>query len=871
MQYAPNISLPAQMIPLARKNEKWRKGNVDRLHEIGKSQIRGKYHMYENYQIINGKFFMHHYMDDDGVRDMLYALQQDFNIPKHLRHYDIIGKVVRIMVGEYTKRPDIFRAQDLSDEASNNFMREKSRLLLRYVMEEINADIDKQLVEMGLDPNFDDFETQEEAEAYYQEIDARRKEMTPEAVQKYMLTDWMDAAEIWANNRLKANTHQKRRKERNRVEFADMLTVAECYRHFYLRGDDYGYETWNPPTVFSHTDEDTEWVQEGDYVGRIIYLSPGTVVDRYGRKMSDNDIRRLDSDNNNLVTGRPEGRTFVPEAYTIPYEGFEEKQRLKDLAGIDPDIPVIDDNEFSSSPFTLHNEGLIEVCEGYWKSFRKIGLLTYEEDDLQHQTWVDETFIVPDWIREVKADDIDFEPDLGNTIVWTYVPDVMSFVKICPKDKDTENIYIVERAPFQFKGDSKMYGSLLPVAGRVVNARNSKPMSIVDLMKPDQIGHNVSMNQAYEIMQREVGRFFLFDPAFLPNWKDWAGERGFEKVMTLARSLGAAPVDSAAATKKGGSFNNWQMIDLDESARLLSRIQIADHFEAKALSRVGFTPQRLGSTQASESATGIEIATTQSYASTESWFTMFSEYEQRCLTMELQLAQFVESTRGDGTVHYTQSDMSRGFIKFAGTDLLLAEMGVVIHDSQEVTRMLETARQMGLQNPNTGATMDDLWTLISSNSPAEIKNQLKASAQNIQQREAEKNQIAQQQIQADLQKHEQELAQDKEIALLEMDNELEKAYIQNFGYNQNNTLDGDANGVPDALEYDKLSQKASAEASKNSLAIRKQAHAEQESRAKAALDQAKLRMEEKKLQSAERIAKMNKNKYDAKAKAKKKK
>jgi hypothetical protein len=444
-------------------------------------------------------------------------------------------------------------------------------------------------------------------------------------------------------------------------------------------------------------------------------------------------------------------------------------------------------------------------------------------------------------------------------------------VKICPRDSQDENIYIVDRADFQFKGDSKVYGSQLAVCGRRVNGRNSKPMSIVDLMKPDQIGHNVAMNQCYEVMQREVGRFMLFDPNFIPLWKDWAGPRGFEKVMMLARSLGAAPVDSSAAAKKGASFANWQMIDLDESARMLSRIKIADFYEQKALSRVGFTPQRLGSTQTSESATGIETATNQSYTSTESWFTMFSEYEQRCLTMELQLAQFVESKYGDSYVHYTESDMSRAFIKFAGTDLLLAEMGVFVHNSQELVRMLETARQLGIQNPNTGATMDDLWTLISSNSPGEIKTQLKASAQKLQNQQAEKNQIEQQRIQADIQKHEKELAQEYELATLKMDNELEKAYIQNFGYNQNNTLDSDTNGVPDALEYDKLSQKASAEAGKNNLAIRKQAHLERESRTKNEIDKAKLRMEEKKLQSAERIAKMNKNKYDSKAKPKKKK
>jgi hypothetical protein len=35
-------------------------------------------------------------------------------------------------------------------------------------------------------------------------------------------------------------------------------------------------------------------------------------------------------------------------------------------------------------------------------------------------------------------------------------------------------------------------------------------------------------------------------------------------------------------------------VDLDESARMASRMKIAEFFESRALSQVGITPQRLG-------------------------------------------------------------------------------------------------------------------------------------------------------------------------------------------------------------------------------------------------------------------------------------
>src|SRR5690606_1698450 len=106
-----------------------------------------------------------------------------------------------------------------------------------------------------------------------------------------------------------------------------------------------------------------------------------------------------------------------------------------------------------------------------------------------------------------------------------------------------------------------------------------------------------------------------------------------------------APLDGSPSNTGNSNFAHFQMIDLDESSRMVSRMNIADYFERSALSQVGITPQRLGVVAASETATGIQQAQTQSYAQTESYFTRFADFERRCLQMSLDMAQYVQSNQ----------------------------------------------------------------------------------------------------------------------------------------------------------------------------------------------------------------------------------
>lgn len=790
---------------------------MDALEAIGRQQFYNNLRLVENYEMVKGRFIFSHYIDREDYGDMVSQLTREFELPSHLRHYDIISQVINTLSGEYQKRPDIFRAKAYDEYAQNNYLRAKTDMLLQYVQEELDTYINSKLLEEGLDPYKNDFVTDEQAQAYQGELEERRAALSPPEIQKYMDTKWMDAAEKWAEAQLAFDKQRFNLAEKEKIEFEDMLIADRCFRHFYLTANGYSQETWNPINTFFHKSPEVRYVENGDYAGRVFYLTIGEIINRYGHRMTQKQLEELEKYKKDAYKANPNytvNYAGLQPGTIVPYENYPEQKMVQDLLGYNPNVPQNIDihilEALGDSNLNLNLYGLFQVTEGYWMSQRKIGKFTYADPETgeSNTVLVDETFNLPD-VEELQTSFMELGmEDRPGTVVWSWINQVWTGIKISNQYSNLEDAIYLDLRPadFQFKGDINLYGAKLPVCGQIFNNRNADSMALVDLMKPHQIGHNVSMNQLYEIMQREIGRFMLMDFNFIPSGKDWGGERNFEKLMLIAKQLGVAPMDGSPSNTKQSNFAHFQMIDLDESARMLSRANLATFFENQALKQVGITPQRLGEISASETATGVEQAVNQSYAQTESYFTNFSNYKRRCLTMNLEIAQYVQSREEDVVISYIRSDMSRAFIKVAGTDLTLAEFGVLVVSSQELIRQLETLRQLFIENNTTGASPVDLGTVVTSNSPAEIRNQLESSWKQIQ---AEKRQELEQQQAAMQQQQETAIQIQREKQEFEANqNDLDRANdryiaeVKAMGFAADTDIN--QNQIPDALEVQKF-------------------------------------------------------------------
>jgi hypothetical protein len=885
----PNLTLPAQMIPLSKKNKKWKEACMDALEQIGTHQYLANMSLIENYEMVKGKFIFKHYLEQDEYADMIGQLSKEFEIPNYLRHYDIISQVINTLSGEAQKRPDNFRVKDYSEDGSNKYTREKTRLLLEYVSQEIDKEINQRLIEQGLDPEKEDFQSAEEQKAYQDQVAQAKQAMTPPEIEKYMKYKWQGAAEVWGQHQLELDKQRFNLPEKERKEFEDMLIADRCFRHFYLTGSGYNQETWNPVNTFFHKSPEIDYVEDGDYVGRILYLTIADVVDRYGYLMTKKQLLSLEIEKDKDGHNKDKDAYGVPYGASIPHADWPAGKLMNDTFGFNPlnPIPTIDGEVLADvsmhNPHYLNNRGYIKVVEAYWKSQKKIGRVNYidPESGIFTSTLVDETFILPEGFTEKDSSIYEDDAEV-NTVIWTSVNETWGGIKICANSTGLkDDLYInVKPLLFQFKGDHNPYFCKLPVCGQIFNNRNSQSMSLVDLMKPHQIGYNVAMNQLYQTMQREVGRFLIMDVNMLTNIKDWGGENSYEKFLLMAKSLGITFVDTSPQNMKGANPSNSvpKDVDLDESARMLSRMKIAEFFESRALAQVGITPQRLGQVTASESATGTQQAVSQSYAQTESYFTRFAEYKKRALKMNLDIAQYVQSKEKDVTVSYIKSDLSRAFIQVAGMELLLADLHCYVSQSQEDIRQLETLRQLFMTNNNVGASPLDIATVVTSNSPAEIKAQLEVAMERNEQKYQQEQELEQQKIQTQRDIEQARMEFEAEQADLDRQTKKEVAYITSFARQVDNTTDDDGNGIADLLEYNRFSLEADATQHKMNVERQKQELEKQKLIVDREMKLKDLQFKQQELETRERIekekvkvAKINKNKYDSKSSTKKKK
>ena len=301
---------------------------------------------------------------------------------------------------------------------------------------------------------------------------------------------------------------------------------------------------------------------------------------------------------------------------------------------------------------------------------------------------------------------------------------------------------------FQFKGDNSLYGCKIPVEGAIFSDRNTKSTSLVDLMKPFQIGYNIVNNQIADILVDELGTVILLDQNGLPKHslgEDW-GKGNYAKAYAAMKNFQILPLDTTITnTENPLNFQHFQKLDLEQTNRLMSRIQLANYFKQQAYEVIGVNPQRMGQQISQQTATGVEQALNASYAQTEIYFIQHSDYLMpRVHQMRTDLAQYYQSNNPSTRLTYITSADEKVNFSIEGTDLLLRDLNIFCSTTANNRAVLEQLKQLAISNNTTGASIYDLGKIIQSDSLAHLNTVMKTAEQKI---EEQRNQEMQQQQQ----------------------------------------------------------------------------------------------------------------------------
>lgn len=813
-----NQSLPSQHLESSKKNKAWVKDNLDRLEQIGINQLHRNIEFSDYYKMVSGELVYSDYGLPDITKEIV-DLRSQGGISTMAKHYDFLGIIVNQIKGEYSKIKDTYRVDTIDQISQNDFLRDKKQALTKYSQELFDNYIKRRLIESGFVEQTQ-FNSEEEKQSYLQQLEQEKASIiAPEEIEKQMSKDWKTVAAEWASHTLEYDHLRSdfNMDELEDEEIVDYILTGRFFRHYYVGYDYYKPERWDTRTTFFSEDVDTRYPQSGEYVGRIHYLSPSDIINRFGHKLSDDVQKRLsglynntDSYNANRGGGDMSiaemGKHNFAETHHVPFKGWYDYDLTLQMQEVFQtpfgETTVVEDGVEKKIPawFSPINRGnnyntyhyaqelrsdievrtdVLQVTEAYWRSYKRVGLLNYKTKDGLQDTAVVTDDLLKEFLaeneiktlRKVSLEEAEKNPK-DNTIVYTWIPEVRWGVKIAAGNSFLlEDLYLGgDPTEFQIKGgSSNVFDVQLPVAGYVGD-------SLAKKLRPFIIKHNIVLNQVYNLLEKELGTFLIFDMHFLPaEYKNNVSTReSLEMLYEAVREIGIAPIDTSKQNMQGAGqqMNTFMTQSLDFTNQIASRMQLAQQFKMMALEQIGITPQRIGQSSDHMTATGVKEGMTATYNQTEPIFSVMASATRKATELHLAVAQYCQKNYKDFSFFYVKSDGDKSFISLSDDDFPLRNFGVFPINSSKSKRELENLKQVLLNNNTQNSDLSDFASIVASGSIQELvqigrQNRIEAEKQTAAQREHEQALLDKQ-----LQAQDAEKQADREWVETQTDKEL---------------------------------------------------------------------------------------------------
>jgi hypothetical protein len=815
------LFVPDHFLPLKEKESSdWTKSTMDYYANIAYSQYWTNQSMKKNYDLINGILVKEDYFTSD-FEHLVEFLDESTSVelPDYIKHYPMMNPPLNTLIGEITKRPDNVRFKAIDEYSHNDFMRAKTEMLQDMYLKKVEDiimqkaekqgllqqkfELQKQIEEAQQNPDANPEELQaqiEQVNQQIQQIDQQIESLRPEEVEKYKLKTYQSTAEQWANLKLDQLKHYFNVRDKSEDAFRDLLVTAREFHHIYTCKDGMGmnYEVLNPVRVWFLTEPDPVYTTDCYAIGYIQSMEISKIIEKfdlteeeveYLRNHRDDYVKNPNADVNIFETQKT-GYSSITYPQHNPlrtqYEATlrSELEQHQLLDSYDPTGTRYSPYGYLGYDTRNHR---FTVVMGYFKGKRKVGRLTYmDEEGMEQFKIIDEQY---EWDKN----------DPTTTVEWEWTNCWYKGYRIGQAVYHIEPLY---------------HTDLPPIIGGFYKSKNTLPKSMVDQMKVYQIVYNICLNQLYLLLEKEVGVAVLYNLRHLPKYKDMTDEDALDKMTTLAKESGVVGIDDSPENTKGQStFNQYTRLDLTRTQEIQSRISLATWAKQQCWELLGFTPQRMGNTVGSETATGINQSLSQSFAQTEPITTTHEQIMNLVYQQLIDTAQHVEASKPLSTITYVNSDLQDVFFSVNGDDLKMRDLQVFVTNRSDDKRKLEEIRQLSIAYAQNQLHPYYTTMIQTSQSVSEIREFLKGDMEKKEEQQAQQQQMQQQQMDqqkqiADQQAQLQKQIADQKLAFESEQNDLERkkdvivAQINATRSAKDNDLN--QNQIPDALEIGKF-------------------------------------------------------------------
>lgn len=758
-----NSAFPRQKLPLSKKGKKWQEDCVNYI--IGEGNVTSGGNSTSYYGELQTYYNLYNSVfDEKDFKSITNPFKVEDGFPATPHDFNIIRPKVDLLIGEETKRPLNFRVIRTSQEATSEMQEKEKQMILQYIEAAITAKM-----------------SPEEAQQFQEQLQSGEI-MPPEQIAKYMDKDYKDIVENTAYHSL---TYLREKLDLDN-EFIKgwkdgLISGREIYYVGVLNAEPYA-ERVNPICFSYDKSPDLDFIEDGSWCCRKMRMPIAEVYDRYYDKLEEKDLDRLEE-----MIGSTPGRN------------------LGDRSPVDMGIQLrIYDNPI----FEGSGKSLVNVWHCCWKSFKKIFYVTTTDDAGQPQiNIVDETY-------QPVGNEVSVEPD------W--------IIEVWEGYRAGSDLYFgIQPIEYQHVSIDNPNSQKLPYCGAIYSNTNSKPRSLVSILKPLQYMYIVLWYRLELAIARDKGKVVNMDITQIPKsmnispakWMHYLSSVGVNFINPYEEGWNIPGREGG----KPAQFNQITALDLTMSNVIAEYIQLMDKIEELAGTISGITQQREGAVSTSEMVGNVERSVVQSSHITEPLFWVHNQCKRRVLNMLLNTAKGAWEETGKQKLQYIFDNGERAFLDIT-PKFYYEDMDVFVSDTSKDLENIQKLQQLIQPAMQNGASLLEAAEILTNDNFNIIKQKLKdmqTRQEQIQQQqqEAEAQQQQQlQQMQNEAKQQElmlQEAQMDLQRYQIDQDNQTKIAVAQINAYRGTEELDQDQNGIPDpveigkqAIEQQKINQEA---------------------------------------------------------------
>lgn len=746
-----NSAFPRQKLPLSKKGKKWQEDCVNYI--IGEGNVTSGGNSTSYYGELQTYYNLYNSIfDEKDFKSITNPFKVEDGFPATPHDFNIIRPKVDLLIGEETKRPLNFRVIRTSQEATSEMQEKEKQMILQYIEAAITAKM-----------------SPEEAQQFQEQLQSGEI-MPPEQIAKYMDKDYKDIVENTAYHSL---TYLREKLDLDN-EFIKgwkdgLISGREIYYVGVLNAEPYA-ERVNPICFSYDKSPDLDFIEDGSWCCRKMRMPITEVYDRYYDKLEEKDLDRLEE-----MIGSTPGRN------------------LGDRSPVDMGIQLrIYDNPI----FEGSGKSLVNVWHCCWKSFKKIFYVTTTDDAGQPQiNIVDETY-------QPVGNEVSVEPD------W--------IIEVWEGYRAGSDLYFgIQPIEYQHVSIDNPNSQKLPYCGAIYSNTNSKPRSLVSILKPLQYMYIVLWYRLELAIARDKGKVVNMDITQIPKsmnispakWMHYLSSVGVNFINPYEEGWNIPGREGG----KPAQFNQITALDLTMSNVIAEYIQLMDKIEELAGTISGITQQREGAVSTSEMVGNVERSVIQSSHITEPLFWVHNQCKRRVLNMLLNTAKGAWEETGKQKLQYIFDNGERAFLDIT-PKFYYEDMDVFVSDTSKDLENIQKLQQLIQPAMQNGASLLEAAEILTNDNFNIIKQKLKdmqTRQEQIQQQQQEAEAQQQQQLQQmqNESKQQELMLQEAQMDLqryqIDQDNQTKIAVAQINAYRGAEDMDQDNNGIPDVAELGK--------------------------------------------------------------------